>query len=157
EGADRRSFEYGLLARLAAQQEVPTAVQPLSLLSVAWSPKGGTVATVDIRDGVALWDASRARRAEVLAPAGRVNPGAIARGSVSYSADASWLAAVTSSGEVRLWELAGRPRLHALPRKGRVVEVAFAPRGTTLALATPDGAVWFYDPAAGREVGRSWK
>src|SRR5437667_184699 len=63
------------------------------------------------------------------------------------------LLAAAGSGDktVRLWDVTAGKRVGLWILKERVLAVAFAPDGKTVAIATQDGALGLWDVAAGKE------
>jgi WD40 repeat protein len=142
----------------------PLPVKEGSVLGIAFSPDGETIATGfgESSGGVVLWDvAARKRLADGPLPVkeGRVRD-------VAFSPDGKTLAAGfdiavggRASGGVVLWDVAARKRLGDGPlpvKEGRVRGVAFSPDGKTLAtgvsLDGPGGGVVLWDVAARKRV-----
>lgn len=78
---------------------------------------------------------------------------------ISFSSDDRWLAALTASGELRLWDLADRahPALRTLPLDGRsagFTSLAFSRDGRTLIVGEGDGTVRTWDLAERLAVAR---
>ena len=76
---------------------------------------------------------------------------------VAFSYNGKLLAAAYGDGYVRLWSLATRRALGALPadtgRGGGVNAVAFSPDGTLLASADADGTIRIWNPVTGQPTG----
>jgi eukaryotic-like serine/threonine-protein kinase len=156
---DPRGFEWYYLAALTRRPGVRTwhpEARPLPIYSLAVSPDGRALATLDAGGAVTLWDPHTGRVRRVLrdpTPAGR--PGT-SRPLLSYSPEGRWLAVLKVDGTVTLWD-ARRP---AKPRRldagtDPVTAFAFAPDGKSLAGGGPDGGVRFWDPATGKRAGKA--
>ena len=65
--------------------------------------------------------------------------------SVAFSPDGGTLAAGTSAGGVKLWDVTMRTNIATLPHTGNLNSVAFSSDGTTLASGSRDGEVKLWD------------
>lgn len=138
----------------AATGELLTNVQAdlgeFGPVAAALSPDGSRLALCTY-DGAVVRDAHTGAALTTLSTAGP--GGASAGGSVTYSPDGRYVAAVAATGGdhvVRVWGTAGELRAALAGYQARVLALAFMPDGT-LATADWDGIVRLQDVAAGRE------
>ncbi|MGH8907396.1 MAG: TIR domain-containing protein [Egibacteraceae bacterium] len=118
---------------------LPTDSQ--AVVSVVFSPDGGTVAG-GLSDGrIRLWDpADRSFRADVPAHRESIY-------TVAFSPDGRMLASGGSDRTLLLWDTATWRRLGSLPSTAAVRDVVFSPHGRLLATATQDLVVRLVDVA----------
>lgn len=119
-------------------------------LAAALSPDGSRLALCTYY-GAVVRDAHTGAALATLSTAGP--GGASAGGSVAYSPDGRYVAAVAATGGdhvVRVWGASGELRAAAAGYQARVLALAFLPDGT-LATADWDGIVRLRDVAGGRE------
>jgi WD40 repeat protein len=121
-----------------------------SVLSVAFSPKGGMLASGENDGTIRLWDAASGQPfGEPLeGHTGRVN-------SVVFSPNGELLASGGEDDTIRLWNpTTGKPFGVLLEgHTGGVSSVAFSPTGKVLALGGYDGTIRLWDAASGQSLG----
>jgi WD40 repeat protein/transcriptional regulator with XRE-family HTH domain len=117
-----------------------------TVLSVAFSPDGKTLAAGSADDTVRLWDV--ATHQPIGIPL--INSPSTSVNSVAFSPDGKTLAAGSADGTIQLWDAAtGRPiGVPFSNGQTSVNSVAFSPDGKTLAAGNVDGTVWLWDVAA---------
>ena len=115
-----------------------------SVISVAYSPDGTTLAGGSSDSTVQLWDAvSGAPKATLTGHTGAVT-------SVAYSPDGATLA--TGSRDSTVWlrdAVSGAPKATLTGHTGYVNSVAYSPDGTTLASGSSDSTVRLWDAVSG--------
>ncbi|SEE35101.1 WD40 repeat domain-containing protein [Streptomyces sp. KS_5] len=112
--------------------------------SVAFSPDGAELASVDPDGTVRLWNPTTGQELRAIAGHTEVF-------SVVFSPDGRMLAGAGDDGTVRLWDPATGKELHTLTgHSSTVTSVAFSPHGTLLAAASGSGAQ-LWDAATGEE------
>ena len=120
-----------------------------TVLSVAYSPDGKTLASGANDDTVQLWDmATRQPIGLPLSDTGAVNW-------VAFSPDGKTLAAGNADGTVQLWDVATPlPASSSLVNgHASVIWVAFSSGGKTLATGDADGTVRLWDVASRQPIG----
>jgi WD40 repeat protein/DNA-binding SARP family transcriptional activator len=128
--------------------------------ALVFSPDGKTLAVGTWNGTVSLWDVASRRQVGDPLIRGPGTGGTSTTGisglanivkSLAFSQNGNTLAAVTSGGTVRLWNLAIRRPVSAFHTTG-VSEAAFSPDGKTLAIGGT-GGVWLWNVALRRPVG----
>ena len=122
-----------------------------SVLSVAFSPTGKTLASGGADGNIFLWDvASRQRMGKPLTG----HAGSVL--SVAFSPDGKILASGSADGNIFLWDVAGRQQMGE-PLTGHtdsVLSVAFSPDGLTLASGSADESIFLWDVAGRQRMGK---
>lgn len=118
--------------------------------SLAISPDGVTLAS-GYWNVVTLWNMLTGQRLAVLEGFGRYVEG------LSFSKDGKLLAAGTDVGELQIWDVGRRIRLHSLDIDGGEVSApAFSPDGRFVAVGTyGTGTVWWIDVGSGKIIDHS--
>ena len=123
------------------------ARQASRVSSVAFSPRGNTLATGSDNGQVSLWNTATYKRITALNGHG----GQIL--SVAFTRYGNILAAGTVNGTIELWKTATYKPLTSLTgRAGTIYSVAFSPRDNTLAAATAAGTVQLWDAATHHRI-----
>jgi WD40 repeat protein len=133
--------------------------QSAEVLDLAFMPssaaRGGQVLlTAAARDGVQMFDLSRAELLGSIAPQGPSDEVT----ALAYSHDGAVLAAASVDEAIWLWDAANghllrrltAPRLESSPWCACYWSLAFSPDGTTVAAGSTDAAVRFWNLATGR-------
>jgi WD40 repeat protein len=116
-----------------------------SVLAVAWSPDGQTIA-LSAGGSVRLLDA------ETLAESSRWQPGATT-GSLAFSPDIQMLAAGSRDGQVRIWEVTSGKLVQTIQaHKKGVNRVVFHPLGNPLASGGNDAVARLWDIKSGERL-----
>ncbi|WP_182900843.1 caspase, EACC1-associated type [Microbispora sp. H10830] len=115
-----------------------------SVLDVAFTPDGRTLASVSVDHTLRLWATGEGRARQVFRHVGRDEMRAAA-----FSADGGTLAASSRDGMVTLWNSADprHPRLVSSFRASArpLNEIAFSPRGRLLAVSSADGTATLWE------------
>ncbi len=148
-----RVERVGLARRLATQAALEGDRDARSALLLAVEAAQATRRAgepVVVEAEQALRDALAGPRSRPLAA-----PGAAAAARVALSADGRWAATRDAAGVLRLWDVAGEPRLVALdmaeqtePEGPEQLALSFTPDGAALLAARAAGGAWRIDLAA---------
>ncbi|MBX7133085.1 MAG: AAA-like domain-containing protein [Fimbriimonadaceae bacterium] len=118
-----------------------------NVLSLAFSPNGGLVATGSMDGTAKVWDAETGK--ELLTLKGY--PGDIY--SVAFSPDGKRIATASTDGTARVWDVQTGRKLFTLNgHVAALVSVTFAPDGRRLATASHDGTAKIWDAGTGKEL-----
>ena len=118
--------------------------------TVAFSPDGKTLASVDLFNAVRLWDVADRRLAAT--PFG----GETEIDAVAFSPDGRFLAgADTGDGVTRLWDVSARRQVRTFTNGSTdaTTAVAFSPDGKILATGYGGGQVRLWDVMTGQQIG----
>jgi WD40 repeat protein len=129
------------------QMELVESGGQASVISIAFSPDGHTLASGSDDLTIKLWDPASGQELRTL-------EGHSAWVScLAFSPDSRILASGGDDYTVRLWDVgSGRP-LHTMnEHTDRVMSVAFSPNGRILASAGDDGMIMLWDVASGRKL-----
>ncbi len=141
-----RGFEWFYLWRAAHADEASLSGHSGSVLSLAFSPDGKTLAAASDKT-VKLWDI--VARKEVATLTGHFDYVL----SVAFSPDGKTLASASADKTVKLWDTAARKEVATLSGHSSYIRsIAFSPDGKTLASASNDKTVKLWDIAAHKEV-----
>jgi len=153
---------YGMLAAAALPAVATLDVSVFGVTTAAFG-RGSTLVTVSGGGGLRLWDSATYRQSAQPLDAASVtstNSKAAAVDTAAFSPDGSVLAAASSSGVIRLWNMADRARAMKpirAPNPARFGTlpfnaVAISPGDKTLATADADGTVRVWDIATRRQA-----
>ena len=118
-----------------------------SVLSVAFSPDGKTLASGSQDNTVKLWEVSTGK--ELRTFSGHQNWVL----SVAFSPDGKTLASGSHDNTVKLWEVSTGKELRTFSgHQNSVLSVAFSPDGKTLASGSQDNAVKLWEVSTGKEL-----
>ena len=112
----------------------------IHLLSTAFSPDGGLLATASADGTVRLWHPGTGDLQATLSG----HTGSVL--SVDFSRASGFLASASIDGTVRLWNPNTGEREATLDHESPVLDIAFSPDGDVLASANVNGSVRLWDP-----------
>ena len=116
---------------------------------VAFSPKGGILASGGGDRTVRIWDVSTGRTLQAL----QGHTDVIA--SLAFSPDGQILASASMDNTVKLWDVATGRELRTLTgHTSWIFSVAFSPDGRTVVSGSYDTTVRFWDVATGQQLGQ---
>jgi serine/threonine protein kinase len=131
--------QFVLLETLSGQRD--------SVLSVAFSPNGGLLASGSSDSTINLWDVTSGRSVRQLTG----HKGQVF--GVAFSPNGRMLASASGDRTVKLWDVAaGRELVTFAGHTDRVYSVAYSPDGSTLASASKDQTIKLWEVAGGREL-----
>ncbi|MFI6904487.1 WD40 repeat domain-containing protein [Nonomuraea sp. NPDC050394] len=141
---------YGMLAAIATGAEAVLEWHVGSVLGVAYSPDGSSLATIS-GDGVRLWDATRRPMA-----GGQIGVHAYTSYGIAFSPRGDMLATTDNEGFIRLWNVSSRTAVGTPLRHGiqPVQTLAFGRDGATLHTVSWDRSLQVWDVATGRLLAR---
>ncbi len=106
-----------------------------SVLSIAWSPEGNTIASASADNTVKIWDTRGKLLQTLKGHDGRIN-------SVKFSPDGKKIATASEDNTVRLWSLLDK-KLKKLEEDNQALfsSVAWNPKGNNIAFGTKEGTI----------------
>ena len=126
--------------------ETPLLEFSPSVMSVAFSTDGRTLASGSQDKTIKLWDVSTGKELHTLSGHGKDVH------SVVFSPDGRTLASGSYDNTAKLWDVATGRELHTLTGHGNFVNsVVFSPDGRTLASGSWDNTIRMWDVASGKE------
>jgi WD40 repeat protein len=133
------------------RESVPIPGHRTAVRSIAFSPDGSTLASVDLEGNLIFWNTASHRDMRRV-----VDPERTTFRSVAFAPDGKSVAAVSIAGPSRVWEVGTGRELLRIKHDDflGVQAVAFAPDGNSFAAGCKDGSVRVWDAKAGNELRR---
>ena len=135
---------------LVAGTRTATLTDPEGIVdSVAFDPRGTTLAVGDANGNAYLWDTATGKLTATFTIPDHQNVAAAA-----FARDGTTLAVGDDDGSTYLWDT-GTGKLTATlsdPHSKEVAKVAFNPDGTTLAVGDGNGSTYLWDTATGKLI-----
>lgn len=127
------------------KQEMTLPDHDPTVWSVAFSPDGKLLGSVQDRENVQLWDLTAGKVIDVLKHPTQIRP-------IAFSPDGKTLATGLRSGEVRLWDVGAsiQMRQDVRAHEAQIFSLRFSPDGKRLATASEDetAKLWNVDGPA---------
>jgi WD40 repeat protein len=118
-----------------------------SVLDIAFSPDGKTLASSAENGMIKLWDVTSGKETSSLEGHDKMVR------SVAFSPDGKTLASCANEGEIKLWDVATSKEITAMSHGTYLIsDVTFSPDGKTLASGTGDGTIKLWDVPSGKQI-----
>ncbi len=128
-----------------SNQEASLFAGHTSVVSVAFSPDGGTIGSGD--HTIRLWDTDTGKHRRTL------NGHRNHVWSVAYSPDGGTIASGSWDDTIRLWNAGGKHLRTLIGHRNQVYSVSFSPDGRTLASGSRDGTVLLWELSSSTAFG----
>jgi RNA polymerase sigma factor (sigma-70 family) len=128
------------------KQEATLPGHDPTVWSVAFSPDGKLLCSVQGRENVQLWDVTTGKEIGTLQHPRQIRP-------IAFSPDGRTLATGLEDGDVRLWQIGGKVQTHQdlHAHEAQIFSVRFSPNGKRLVTASQDETVKLWN-VSGTEV-----